>query len=177
MAQPSLSEGVRRLETELGVRLFDRIGRSVVVTDAGRAFEGPARRMIRERAVVLDAVGAVRALDTGTLDLVALPTLAVDPLAALVGRFRTLHPGVVVRLVEPDESARGRRSRRRRVTARSASPSSPRAATTSSSITLARQEIVAVCPPGTQAPRAGPLAGLRARGHAARRDAARQVDA
>src|ERR1700704_2496415 len=101
VSQPSLSEGIRRLETELGVRLFDRIGRAVAVTDAGRAFEGPARRMIRERAVALDAVGAVRELDTGTLDLVALPTLAVDPLAALVGRVRTLHPGVVIRGSEP----------------------------------------------------------------------------
>src|SRR5215510_8315553 len=100
IAQPSLSEGIRRLETELGVRLFDRVGRSVVLTDAGRAFEGPARGMLRERGVVLDAVGAVRALTTGALDLVALPTLAVDPLAALVGHFRTLHPGIVVRVAE-----------------------------------------------------------------------------
>src|SRR3954469_24330838 len=67
VAQPSLSEGVRRLESELGVRLVDRVGRTVVVTDAGRAFEGPARTMLRDRAVVFDAVGAVRALDTGTL--------------------------------------------------------------------------------------------------------------
>src|SRR5438105_15950181 len=72
VTQPSLSEGVRRLETELGVRLFDRVGRSVIVTDAGRAFEGPARRMIRDRALVFDAVGAVAALDRGTLDLVAI---------------------------------------------------------------------------------------------------------
>src|SRR5215471_7003376 len=63
IAQPSLSEGVRRLEAELGVRLFDRIGRRVILTDAGRAFEGPARRLVRERALVLEAVGSVRALD------------------------------------------------------------------------------------------------------------------
>ena len=105
VTQPSLSEGVRRLETELGVRLFDRVGRAVIVTDAGRAFEGPARRMIRERAVVLDAVGAVRELDAGTLDLVALPTLAVDPLASLVGRFRTLHPGVLVHVAAPEDAS------------------------------------------------------------------------
>jgi LysR family carnitine catabolism transcriptional activator len=156
VAQPSLSEGVRRLEAELGVRLFDRIGRSVVVTDAGRAFEGPARRMIRERAVVLDAVGAVRALDTGTLDLVALPTLAVDPLAALVGRFRTLHPGVVVRLVEPDESsavadlvADGH--------GEVGVAELPARRDDLVAITLARQEIVAVCPPGTHLPAPGRL--------------------
>src|SRR3954453_16563984 len=78
VAQRSLSEGVRRLEGGLGVRLFDRVGRSVPTTDAGRALEGPARRLIRDREVVLHAVGSVRALKTGSLDLVALPTLAVD---------------------------------------------------------------------------------------------------
>ena len=97
--------GVRRLEAELGVRLFDRVGRRVELTDAGHAFEGPARRLVRERALVLEAVGSVRALDTGTLDLVSLPTLAVDPLAPLVGRFRVAHPGVVVHIAEPEDAA------------------------------------------------------------------------
>jgi LysR family carnitine catabolism transcriptional activator len=156
VAQPSLSEGIRRLETELGVRLFDRVGRSVVMTDAGHAFEGPARRMLRERSVVFDAVGAVRALDTGTLDLVALPTLAVDPLAALVGRFRTLHPGVVVRVVEPegavalaDQVANGQ--------SELGLAELPARRDDLVAITLQRQEIVAVCPPGTRLPAPGRL--------------------
>jgi LysR family carnitine catabolism transcriptional activator len=156
VAQPSLSEGIRRLETELGVRLFDRIGRSVVLTDAGKAFEGPARGMLRERSVVFDAVGAVRALDTGTLDLVALPTLAVDPLAALVGRFRVMHPGVIVRVVEPegavelaDQVANGQ--------SEIGLAELPAVRDDLVAITLARQEIVAVCPPGTRLPAPGRL--------------------
>lgn len=161
VTQPSLSEGVRRLETELGVRLFDRVGRAVIVTDAGRAFEGPARRMIRERAVVLDAVGAVRELDAGTLDLVALPTLAVDPLASLVGRFRTLHPGVLVRVAAPEDAsaleglvADGR--------SEVGLAELPARRDDLVAITLARQEIVAVCPPGTPLPAPGrlPVAAL-----------------
>ena len=154
--QPSLSEGVRRLETDLGVRLFDRIGRTVVATDAGRAFEGPARRMIRERALVLDAVGAVRELDAGTLDLVAIPTLAVDPLASLVGRFRTLHPGIFVRVEEPDDAAQladhvaGGHSE-------VGLAELPARRDDLVAITLARQEIVAVCPPGTKLPASGRL--------------------
>jgi len=98
VAQPSLSESIRRLERELGVRLFHRVGRRVGLTDAGRAFEGPARRLVRERELVLEAVGGVRTLDHGMLDLVSLPTLAVDPLASLVGRFRVAHPGIMVRI-------------------------------------------------------------------------------
>jgi DNA-binding transcriptional LysR family regulator len=165
VTQPSLSEGVRRLETELGVRLFHRVGRAVIVTDAGRALEGPARRMIRERAVVLDAVGAVRQLDTGTLDLVALPTLAVDPLASLVGRFRTLHPGVVVRVAEPEDASA--------LADRVADGHSevglaelPARRDDLVAITLARQEIVAVCPPGTRLPVPGRLPVARLAGMA-----------
>ncbi len=156
VTQPTLSEGIRRLETELGVRLFDRIGRHVVVTDAGRAFEGPARTMVRARAVVLDAVGAVRELDSGTLDLVALATLAVDPLAALVGRFRVLHPGVVVRVAEPEDAS----ALEDRVAGGSSEvglAELPARRDDLVAIALARQEIVAVCPPGTQLPAPGRL--------------------
>jgi DNA-binding transcriptional LysR family regulator len=156
VTQPSLSEGIRRLEAELGVRLFDRVGRSVVLTDAGRAFEGPARGMLRERGVVLDAVGAVRALEIGALELVALPTLAVDPLAALVGHFRTLHPGVVVRVAEPDDS-----SAVADLVAEGHSEVGltelPADRDDLVAIPLSQQEIVAVCPPGTKLPAPGRL--------------------
>jgi LysR family transcriptional regulator, carnitine catabolism transcriptional activator len=156
IAQPSLSEGLRRLEGELGVRLFDRVGRRVALTDAGRAFEGPARRLVRERALVLDAVGAVRALDKGTLDVASLPTLAVDPLAALVGRFRVAHPGIVVRIAEPEQSAsvednvaEGRSELGLVVL--------PARRDDLVAIELERQEIVAICPPGTALPATGKL--------------------
>jgi LysR family carnitine catabolism transcriptional activator len=94
VAQPSLSQGVRRLEAELGVRLFDRVGRGVRLTAAGQAFLGPARQLLRDRIEVQAAVAATRELLSGTLDLVAIPTLAVDPLAPLVGAMRRAHPGI-----------------------------------------------------------------------------------
>ena len=156
IAQPSLSEGVRRLESELGVRLFDRIGRRVVLTDAGRAFEGPARRLVRERALAFEAVGAVRALDTGTLDIVSLPTLAVDPLAALVGRFRSAHSGIVVRIAEPEDST-GVEDRVADGRSELGLAVLPPRRDDLVSIELARQEIVAVCPPGTLVPANGRL--------------------
>ena len=53
VSQPSLSDGIRRLESELGVRLFHRLGRSVELTDAGQAFVGPARHLTRDRDAVL----------------------------------------------------------------------------------------------------------------------------
>ncbi len=156
VAQPSLSESIRRLERELGVRLFHRVGRRVGLTDAGRAFEGPARRLVRERELVLEAVGGVRTLDHGTLDLVSLPTLAVDPLASLVGQFRVAHPGIIVRIAEPEDT--------NAVEERLADGRSevgladlPPRRDDLVAIKLGRQEIVAVCPPGTRLPAPGRL--------------------
>src|SRR6476619_2621325 len=48
VAQPAVSEQVRKLEAELGVRLFDRTQRSVALTDAGAALLTAAYRVLRQ---------------------------------------------------------------------------------------------------------------------------------
>jgi DNA-binding transcriptional LysR family regulator len=103
VAQPSLSQSVRSLEAELGVDLFHRTRRGVTLTAAGEALLGPARQALRDAATARAAVAQVAGLDAGHLDLVSLPTLAVDPAAELIGRFRRAHPNVTVRLVEPED--------------------------------------------------------------------------
>ena len=50
-------------------------------------------------------MASVTGLVTGSLSLGSLPTLAADPLAGLVGRFRTGHPGVLVDLAAPEDTA------------------------------------------------------------------------
>ena len=103
VTQPALSEGVARLEAELGVELFHRVGRTVVLSAAGEAFLDPARRLLRDREVLTSSVAGVVGLEAGRLDLVTLPTLAGEPLAPLVGRFRRAHPGVVVHVDQPED--------------------------------------------------------------------------
>jgi len=105
VAQPSLSQSIRNLERELGVELFDRIGRGFVVTAAGTAFAAAARSAVRAVENVRVEVDAVAGVVAGHLDLVSLPTLAVEPVSPLVGTFRRAHPGVVVRLAQPDGTA------------------------------------------------------------------------
>jgi LysR family carnitine catabolism transcriptional activator len=156
VSQPSLSDGIRRLEEELDVRLFHRLGRSVELTDAGAAFVGPARQLIRDRNAVLESVAGVRSVRTGTLDFVALSTLAADPLGRLVGRFRTAHPGVVVRIAAPEDvgSVDGMVLDGRCELGLTELP--PRREELVA-VTLERQEIVAVCPPRTRLPASGRL--------------------
>src|SRR3984885_4304216 len=106
VAQPSLSQALKTLESELGLELFDRVGRRLRLCAAGDAFVGPARQVLRAMDEARAAIAGVRDLETGTLEIAALATLAVDPMAELVGRFRALHPGIRVRMLEA-ESAEG----------------------------------------------------------------------
>jgi len=105
VSQPALSLAVKELETELGTVLFHRLGRRVVVTPAGAALIGPARQALRDVETGRAAVAAVSGLEAGSLAIASLPTLAADPLAGIVGRFRRDHPEVTVDLAAPEDSA------------------------------------------------------------------------
>lgn len=105
VAQPSLSHAIRNLEAELGVGLFNRIGRRVTLSAAGEAFVPAAREVLRTLETLRANVDAVAGVTAGRLDLVALPSLAVDPVTPLVGAFRAAHPGVTVRLAHPDDTS------------------------------------------------------------------------
>ncbi|MEZ5138768.1 MAG: LysR family transcriptional regulator substrate-binding protein [Acidimicrobiales bacterium] len=60
--------------------------------------------MLRDAELARRAVAEAADLESGHLDLVALPTLVAEPLVALVGSFRRAHPGVVVRIAEPEDA-------------------------------------------------------------------------
>ena len=103
VSQPALSQAIRTLEAELGVELFHRLGRGVRLTAAGEALLEPARQLDRDLLTARAAVAAVRDGAAGHLDLACLATLATDPVAVHIGRFRQANPGVTVRLTEPDD--------------------------------------------------------------------------
>lgn len=155
VAQPSLSQSVRTLERELGSPLFHRLGRRIALTPAGEAFLGPARQLLRDLDTLRAAVADVVGLRGGHLDLVALPTLAVDPLTELIGAFRTAHPEVTVRLAEPEDArAVVEMVRDGRCEIGMAAEPVPDDFEVAASIA---QEILAVCAPGTRLDRHGRL--------------------
>jgi DNA-binding transcriptional LysR family regulator len=147
VSQPSLSQGVRSLEQELGLDVFTRLGRTVTPTPPGEAIIASARRVLTAMAGVRASAAAAAGLREGRLDLVALPTLAVDPVAELVGRFRAAHPAITVRIVEPEDAStlEGEvRSGRAEVGFSDISSH----AEGLRRVALYRQELLAVCPPG-----------------------------
>ncbi|MFI0737278.1 LysR family transcriptional regulator [Streptomyces sp. NPDC021100] len=96
VSQPSLSQAVRTLERDLGAELFHRIGRRVVLTEAGRALIGPARGAVRSLETARASVTSVRELRSGRLDIAAMPSQAVEPLTTLMRSYAERYPGVVV---------------------------------------------------------------------------------
>ena len=105
VAQPSLSQALRAFERELGAELFHRVGRGLALTDAGRALIGPARQALLALEDARGAVREVSELRAGTLEIAALATLAVDPLAELAGALRRAHPALTVRISVAESSA------------------------------------------------------------------------
>lgn len=92
VAQPSLSQQIRRLEDDLGVRLFDRQGRGMALTEAGRALLPRARRILAEVRDVHDHLRRDVAEGHGELTVGAIPTMAPFLLPRAVQRVRKKLP-------------------------------------------------------------------------------------
>ena len=99
LAQPSISDQIRRLEAELGVRLFERVGRGLVPTEAAQALRGHAERTLAEADAARDAVSAVRELRGGTATFGMFGSARFYPISPIVAEFRRRYPAVKVRLL------------------------------------------------------------------------------
>jgi DNA-binding transcriptional LysR family regulator len=96
IAQPSLSQAIGTLERELGVPLFHRVGRGVVLSDAGAQLIEPARQVVRDLEAAQAAARSARGLTRGRVELIAMPSPGMEPLATLIRDFTTAHPAMTV---------------------------------------------------------------------------------
>ena len=60
VSQPTLSAGIRRLERQLGVQLFERTNRSVLISDAGATLLDSTRRLVRDAEVIRERAQDLR---------------------------------------------------------------------------------------------------------------------
>ncbi|MFF4653027.1 transcriptional regulator CynR [Streptomyces sp. NPDC001380] len=100
VSQPTLSQQVRQLESSLQVQLLDRSGRTVRLTDAGRAYTHYARQALRDLAAAERAVRDVQDLSRGTLRLAVTPTFTAYLVGTLVEDFHARHPGITLDIRE-----------------------------------------------------------------------------
>ena len=100
VSQPSLSQQIANLEREVGAALFTRQGRSVILTDAGRALLRHAERMLEEETLARRAVQEVIGLARGQLTIWTLPTPGQHLLPPLLAEYRRAYPQIAIKLRE-----------------------------------------------------------------------------
>lgn len=100
VSQPALSTQVRKLEEYLGVTLFERGGREILVTEVGAAIIAHARRIIRESEQMLATARAAGASASQSVSIGAFPTLAPYLFPRLVAPLVQARPELRLELVE-----------------------------------------------------------------------------
>src|SRR4051812_27567834 len=100
VSQPSLSQQILKLEAELNQQLFDRLPRSVVLTEAGRCLLPYARQILASIAEARLSVAELEQEVAGRLAVGAIPSIALYVLPRLIGRFQRAYPKVTFELFE-----------------------------------------------------------------------------
>jgi LysR family glycine cleavage system transcriptional activator len=97
VTQAAVSHQIRALEDHLGVRLFRRLNRRLLLTDEGQLLVPSVRRAFDE---LVAGVERVRAHGSGgSLSISTTPSIAASWLAGRLGRFQALHPAFEIRLM------------------------------------------------------------------------------
>ena len=100
LAQPPLSQQIRKLEDILGHTLFTRTSRSVRLTSAGEVFLERARRTLRNVQEDLDEARSIGRGEVGFLRVGFIGSSMLTPLPAMLGRYRRQYPNVHLQLSE-----------------------------------------------------------------------------
>ncbi|MET3289021.1 UNVERIFIED_CONTAM: LysR family transcriptional activator of glutamate synthase operon [Brevibacillus sp. OAP136] len=98
ISQPALSRSISRLEEELGVLMFERQGRTIVLNQYGQRFLQRVERAIQEIEIgkqeILDAIDP----DRGNVSLAFLHSLGIEFVPELISSFQAHHPQVTFQL-------------------------------------------------------------------------------
>src|ERR1700759_3137967 len=100
VAQPSLSQQVLKLEKDLGTKLFDRLARSVRLTEAGVAFLPHARSIVNQMEAARSSVADKCADQRGSVAVGAIPTIAPYLMPRYTAAFAKKFPEARLRIVE-----------------------------------------------------------------------------
>jgi DNA-binding transcriptional LysR family regulator len=99
MTQSAASASVAALEARHGVRLFDRVGRGLALTEAGRTLLPEARAVLARAGQAVQALDDLAGLRRGALTVGASQTVASYWLPPHLARFGEAHPGVKLTMI------------------------------------------------------------------------------
>jgi LysR family transcriptional activator of glutamate synthase operon len=107
IAQPALSQQIRRLEDELGLALVERTTRHVALTEAGALLVVRARRIFGELEAAQTELEAIRGMDTGHVTIGAMHTMGPVDLSLALALFHERHPNVGLTVREQSSEEMG----------------------------------------------------------------------
>ncbi len=99
-AQPALSRQISDLEQELGLALFDRVGRRLFLTGAGEQLLGSCRSLLGSVSALGEQAQLLRHGDTGVLKVAASPVQIETVFSTFLHQYAKRYPGVQVKLIE-----------------------------------------------------------------------------
>jgi DNA-binding transcriptional LysR family regulator len=100
ISQPALSRRIDKLETALGVRLFDRTTRRVSLTQVGRAFAPKAERLLDDLDDALLGISDVASTRMGQVSIACVPSTAYFFMPRVVQAYHLLYPRIRLRILD-----------------------------------------------------------------------------
>jgi DNA-binding transcriptional LysR family regulator len=100
IAQPALSRQITALEQELGLKLFDRVGRRLVLTGEGEQLLNDCRSLLNSASAIGERAQLLRRGDTGVLKVGASPQHIESVLSTFLHLYAQRYPNVQVKLIE-----------------------------------------------------------------------------
>ena len=100
IAQPALSRQISALEQELGLKLFDRVGRGLVLTSEGEQMLGDCRALLGYASALGERAQSLRRGDVGVLKVATSPQFIEGVLGDFLHRYAKSYPDVQVKLIE-----------------------------------------------------------------------------
>jgi len=98
LSQPSVSIRIKQLENELGMKLFEQLGKKVALTDAGLLLVPHARRVIAAIEDAKQALGELQGLERGSLRIGASTTPGMYLIPQIIARFKERYPKIEIHL-------------------------------------------------------------------------------
>lgn len=100
VSQPTLSGQIKKLEKELGVSLFERSNRSVLLTDAGKSIRGHAARILSGTQEIFEIANQFDSPLSGRFRLGGIPTVSPYLFPKIVSAVKSSMPDLTLNLVE-----------------------------------------------------------------------------
>ncbi|WP_018661323.1 cidABC operon transcriptional activator CidR [Heyndrickxia acidiproducens] len=100
VSQPTISKMIKSIEDELGIQLFNRSGKTVVLTDTGKAVFIQAQKTLKSFQQLTDEINDVVTLKKGTIRIGLPPMIGSRYFPRVIDEFHKTYPHIKIQLVE-----------------------------------------------------------------------------